>query len=892
MRLPSSVGSVVSSIFHRSPSEHEMEEELRAHIRERADDLERSGMSRSEAERRARLEFGGYEKFKEECREAAGTHFVETLAQDVRYGLRTLRKWPGFTAVAVATLALGIGANAGVFSVVNGVLLNPLPFPHPEQLVALHESKPNFPIGSIPFLNFKDWKANNHTFSDMAITRGSSFNLTGMGESEHLQGRLVSSDFFSVLGLNPLAGRSFVPGEDEVGAAPVVIISEGFWQRKFGGSATAMGRTLTLDGRDFTIIGVAPSTFDLFMRSFRTVEVYIPIGQWGNTALLNRSAGLAFHGIGRLKPGVTIEQARADMAGVTLALAKEYPEANKDTGATLIPLRKQLLGDIQPVLLMLLGAVGFVLLIACVNVGNLLLARASSRTREVAIRSALGASAGRLVRQLLTESVLLALAGGALGLLIAAWGTRAALQILPTALPRAAEIGLDNRVLVFTFVISLLAGIFFGLAPAFRVLHADVQGTLKEGGRGALASKQRAQGVFIVLETAMALVLLVGAGLMIRSLAELWRVNPGFQSAGLLKFGLSLPPSLASAPPEAIRTRLGEIESRFAATPGVSAVSLSWGAFPLELDDEELFWMQGQPRPISRMDMNWALRYIVGPDYLEAMRIPLLSGRFFTKRDDRHAPQVVVVDEEFARKYFGKENAVGKRVELLDPSGEAEIVGIVRHVKQWGLDTDSEEKLRAQMYLPLFEQRDDEITQMVPGVDVVVRCASSPMAVFGSLRRVSAEMNADQVIYEAQTMDEIIAGTLAARRFSMILLGAFAGVALLLATIGVYGVISYSVGRRTNEIGIRIALGARRSHVFSLVLSEGMRLALAGTILGVIAAMALTHLLSDLLFGVGARDPLTFVGVAMVLNGVAAVACWIPARRAMRVDPVIALRYE
>ncbi len=880
------------ALFQRKAVTAEMDEELQAHIRERADDLECLGISRAMAKRRARLEFGGYEKFKEECHEALGTYLIETLAQDLRYGTRMLCTTPGFTAVAVLTLALGIGANAGVFSVVNGVLLNPLPFPHPEQLVALHESKPNFPDGSIPYPNFKDWKANNRTFSGMALSRRYSFVLTGTGESERLQARLVTSDFFSVLGVSPLLGRGFAPGEDEVGAAPLVIISESFWKRKFGGLPTAIGRSLTLDGRGYTIIGVLPATFDLLTRSFRNAEVYVPMGQWSNKGFLNRGAGLAFHGFGRLKPGITIEQARADMAGVTAALASEYPDVNKDTGATLVPLREEMLGAIRPVLLMLLGAVAFVLLIACVNVGNLLLARANRRTREVAIRAALGATGGRLVRQLLTESVLLALAGGGLGLLIAAWGTRAALGILPAALPRAGDISVDHRVLAFTFLISLLAGIFFGLAPASRVLRADVQKTLKEGGRGATGARQRAQSVFIVLEMGMAMVLLVGAGLMIRSLAELWKVNPGFRPEGVLHFGLTFPSSMATESAETIRTRLSEAEERFAATPGVSAVALSWGALPMAAEDDGVFLIQGQPKPASEMDMNWTLRYIVGPDYLKVMRIPLLRGRFFTNRDDSHSPVVVVVDEVLAAKFFGKENPVGKRVELQDPPGEAEIVGVVGHVKQWGLDTDDIEKLRAQMYLPVGQQDDGAMLLMVPGLDVVVRCASSPTAVFNSLRRVSAAMNSEQVIYGAETMDEIIAGTLAARRFSMILLGAFAAVALILAMIGVYGVISYSVGRRTNEIGIRIALGARRSHVLALVLREGMRLALAGTGLGIVAAMALTQLLSEMLFGVSAHDALTFSCVAVVLDTVAVFSCWIPARRAMRVDPIVALRYE
>ncbi|MGA8029665.1 MAG: ABC transporter permease [Bryobacteraceae bacterium] len=611
MNLWTRFRSWLSASLQRTRTESEMDAELRFHIAAYADDLLRSGIPRAEAMRRARLEFGGIEQAKEECRDARGLNLMETSIQDLRYGVRMLRKNPGFTAIAVLTLALGIGANAGVFSVVNAVLLNPLPFAHPEQLVAIHESKPNFPTGSISFLNFKDWKKNNRTLSDMALSRGYSFSITGMGESERLPARLVSSDFFSVLGVKPVLGRDFAPGEDEIGAARVAMISASFWQRKFAGAPTVPGRQLKLDGRDYTIIGVVPATFDLLTRSFRAEDIYVPIGQWNNDGLLNRNAGLAFHGFGRLKPGVTIDQARGDMASVTDALTREYPDDNKGVGTTLVPLRDEMLGEIRPVLLMLLGAVAFVLLISCVNVGNLLLARANGRTREIAIRSALGAGANRLVRQLLTESVMLALVGAGLGLVIAFWGTRAAIKIVPATFPRSGEISIDHRVLAFTFLISILAGILFGLAPALKMLNEDLQRPLKEGGRGASAAKQRAQGVFVMLEMAMALVLLSGAGLMIRSLSALWSVNPGFESEGVLNFGLSFPASMAKSPPEAIRARLRETQLRFAAIPGVTAVSLSWGALPMIGDDEELFWRPGQPKPSSESDMNWALRYIV-----------------------------------------------------------------------------------------------------------------------------------------------------------------------------------------------------------------------------------------------------------------------------------------
>jgi ABC-type antimicrobial peptide transport system permease subunit len=848
-----------ANLFRRERIEHELDAEVGGYARLLEEENMRQGMKPEEAHRAARLELGGSEQVKEEVRGVRAGAWLEALWQDLRFAVRVLRKNPGFTVVAVLTLAIGIGANVGVFSVVNGVLLNPLPYPHPEQLVALHESKPNFATGSIPFLNFQNWRKENRTFSGMILSRGFSYNLTGSGEPERLQARLVSAPFFSVLGVNPVIGRDFAPGEDSIGAAPYVMISSSLWQRKFGASPGILGRSLRLDDRDYTIIGVVPAGFDLFTRSFNNVDLYVPLGQWSNKAIQYRGAGLGLHGFGRLRPGVTIEQARADMAGVTNALASEYPDVDKDTGASIIPLRQEMLGSVRPILLILLGAVVFVLLIACVNVGNLLLARAN---------------------------------GAGLGLAIATWGTRAVLRVLPMNLPRASEVGLDGRVLAFTFGLSLLCGILFGLAPAVKIARSDLHATLKEGGRGSSGAKHRAQGVFVALEMAMALVLLIGAGLMIRSLSALWSVNPGFQADGVLHFGLSYPVSLAKAPLETIRATLRETESRFAAVPGVSSVSLSWGALPMWAEDDEGFWLQGQPKPASESDMYGYLDYIVGPDYLKTMHIPLLRGRFFTSHDDTHAPTVVVIDESLARQYFGNQDPIGRRLEFETRPTEAEIIGVVGHVKQWGLDGDAKQKLQAQIYLPMLQQDGLVMPLIVPGVDVVVRCATTAATCFDGLRRANSDMNAEQVIYGFDSMNEIIAGSLAERRFSMILLGAFAACALVLAMIGVYGVMSYSVGRRTNEIGMRIALGAPRGNVFRLVLGEGLRLAAIGAVAGIVCALLLARLLSSLLFGISAHDPLTFAAVAVLLGAVAALACWIPAYRAMRVDPMVALRHE
>ncbi len=820
---------------------------------------------------------------------------MHSFLQDLRYALRQLTKSPGFTAVAVLTLALGIGANTAIFSVINGVLLNPLPFPQPNQLVTLSESKPNFDRGSISYPNFRDWQKDNRSFSAMAIARAYAFSLTGRGEAEQVNAEFISSDFFPLLGVKPVMGRTFVPHEDQIGAAPLALVSEGFWKRKLDAAPDVLGKSLTLDGRNYTIVGVIPASFHLRIPSFRDREVYVPIGQWSNPLLNSRGAGLGIHGIGRLNPGVTIEQAQADMNTVSQNLARAYPDVDKGIGAKLMPLKAQMVEEVRPILFVLLGAVGFVLLIACVNVANLLLARSTGRAREFAIRIAMGAGHWRLLRQLLTESVLLALAGGALGLLIAHWGMHAALGVLPRALPRAEEIGLDTRVLIFTATVSLLAGVLFGLAPALKASRANLQETLKEGGRGASRARGRAQDVFVVSEIALALVLLMGAGLMVRSLIRLWDVDPGFRPQNVLSFGLSLPPTMMSASPDAIRAALRDLEEKLASTPGVKAASLAWGSVPMSSDDENLFWLEGQPKPATANDMNWAIDYIVGPDYLKTMGIPLQRGRFFTARDNEHSPSVVVIDDVFARRYFPDQNPIGKRINL-DREGRhpSEIVGVVGHVKQWGLDLDDTHSLRAQFYLPCMQMPDEFIAMAPSGSTVLVRTDEAvPMSVVvDSIRRMSQQMNSQQVIYGVQTMDEIIALSLAEKRFVMILLGAFAALALLLASVGIYGVISYLVVRRTQEIGIRMALGANRADVLRLVMRDGIRLAGIGVGIGIVCALVLTRLMTKMLYGIKASDPVTFLVISGLLLLTALAACYVPARRAMRVDPMIALHFE
>ncbi len=816
---------------------------------------------------------------------------METLLQDLRYGFRMLVKSPSFTAVTIVTLALGIGANTALFSVINGVLLSPLPFPEPEQLVTLHENKPNFEGGSVSYPNFRDWQKDNHTFSAVAVGRRYAFSLTGIGDAEQVGGEFISSDFFPLLGVKPVIGRTFAGDEDQVGAGPVALISAGLWQRKFSSETDILGKSITLDAKDYTIVGVIPSNFHLQIPGFRDTDAYVPIGQWSNPLLLQRGAGLGMHGIARLKPGVTIQQARADMEAVTHNLANAFPDSDKGISAMVTPLKERIVGHVRPLLLVLLAAVGFVLLIACVNVANLLLARATSRTREFAVRAALGASQGRVVRQLLTESVLLALVGGGLGLLLAGWGTRAALGVLPTALPRAEQVGLDPHVLLFTLGISVLAGVLFGLTPALRTSQPDLQETLKQGGRGASGARHITQGIFVVVEIALALVLLIGAGLTIRSLTKLWSVDPGFNPRNVLTFGISLPPSRMGASPDAIRGAFREFDDKLSGAPGVQAVSQTWGAIPLSSDDEQLFWLEGQSKPTNENDMNWAIDYIVEPNYLKAMGIPLLRGRFFTAQDNEHAPLVVVIDDVFAQKYFPNQDPLGKRININRFPQLAEIVGVVGHVNQWGLATDDQQSLRSDLYIPCMQMPNDFVALTPSGSAVVVR-AGNIAGLPDSIRHISAQMSNQQVIFGAQTMDSLVSESVASQRFSMILLVVFAALALCLAAVGIYGVISYVVGQRGREIGIRIALGAQPLDILRLILGRGGKLAAFGVAVGLAAALGLTRLMTSLLYGVGATDPFTFVGVALLLTLVALTACYVPARRATKIDPIAALRYE
>ena len=814
---------------------------------------------------------------------------MQTLWQDFGYGTRILVKNPGFTLIVVLTLALGIGANTALFSVVNGVLLKPLPFHDPDRIVALFEHRVGFERSSISYPNFLDWQRENRTFDALAAYREDDFSITGTGEAEKVHANMVSADFFSILGVRLALGREFSRDEDRLGAAPVAVITSGFWKRKFGSAQDIVGSHVALDGTDYTIVGVLPAAFHLSFGNLQDADVFVPIGQWNDVLFRDRDSGMGMDAIGRLKPGVTLAQARADMSGISGRLAATYPQTNVGVGATLMPLKEAMVGEIKPFLLVLFAAVGFVLLIACVNVANLLLARSTVRAREFAIRSALGASRSRVIRQLLTESVLLSVVGGGLGLLISAWGTQAAVSLLPQHLPRAEQIGFDGRVFIFAAAISIISGILFGLAPALRTSQPGLQTGLREGGRGMSRARHRAQGIFVAVEMAMAMVLLISAGLMIRSLARLWSIDPGFSPRHVATFEVGLAPAMQSQPPAAIRATLLQLRDTIASVPGVESVSLLRGAVPMLGDSDDPFWIEGRPTPLANSDKPWGLWYEVEPDYLQVMGIPLERGRFFTSQDTERSPRVVVIDEDLALKYFPGQDPIGQHL-VDDYVGPAEIVGVVRHVNQWGLQDN--QGLHAEFYIPFRQIPDRFISRAARNVTVFIRSKQQPLALVEPIRQAIEQMNSEQVMYQVRSYDEVVASSIAAQRFSMVLLGTFAALALLLSSIGIYGVISYLVSQRTREIGIRIALGAPRSEILRMILGHGANMALVGVALGLAGALALTRLMSSLLFGVSATDPPTFLGVACLLTLVALAACYIPARRATRVDPIIALRYE
>jgi predicted permease len=872
----------------------DLDQEIREHIELATQENIERGMAPKDARYAAMQKFGNVTLVKEDTKDVWSTVWFEQVSQDIRFALHQLRKSPAFAAVAILTLAFGTGANTALFSIVNGVLLNPLSYPQPEQLVEVAAKSVPFSESSISYPNLVDWIRDNRSFTAIAGYRSDDVTLTASGEAQHIKGMRVSASFFSLLGVKPLIGRNFTADEDRQGAAPVVILSQGLWKSKFGSSLEILGKALTLNGKAYTVVGVIPSHFYFCCEAtnFHLGEAYFPIGSWENTNLHERGDHMGIYAVGRLKPGVTVEQARDDMDRVAQALALLYPEVDKNEGVWIMPLKQRMVQDVKPMLLILLGAVGFVLLIACANVANLLLARSTGRAREFAIRSVLGATQGRIIRQSLTESLLLSIAGGGLGLLFASWGTRAGLKLLPDALPRANDVQVDSRVLFFTLTVSILAGTLFGLTPALRARRSDLQRTLKEGGRGASGVRHRLQAAFVVVQLALAVVLLIGAGLTIRSLASLLSVNPGFNPKDLLTFTVTVPFG-PKATPDEMRENLRRLAAEIAVIPGVQFASLTEGAQPMNGDDEWQLWIEGQPKPQSRNEMLSALSYIVSPSYWDVMQIPLVRGRLLTERDDAHASPVCVIDENFAKQYFPNQDPIGQRLNINDTDRKFEIVGVVGHVNQWGLDADSSAPVTAQLYTLLQQLPDKWITPSSFNNDgFVVRTAAPGNPSADTIRKALQQTNSELVAYDFAPMDQIISDSLAARRFTMVLLAIFAAVAVLLASIGIYGVVSYVVGQRTNEIGIRMALGAERQRVLLMVLSQAGRLVILGVFVGLLASFGLTRLMNSILFGVSSYDPLTFLGVALTLSLVALLACYLPARRASSLDPMSALRYE
>jgi predicted permease len=736
----------------------------------------------------------------------------------------------------------------------------------------------------------------------MAAYRSTDGSITGVGQPENVQAERVSANFFPILGVNPILGRNFSSEEDRRGASPTALISEGLWKRKFASDRNVIGQRLIVAGQPRTIVGVIPASFRLHVFNFRTADVYEAIGEDTDPTFYLRDSYRGMDALGLLKSGVTLAQARDDMKRVNAGLANAYPNVDGSIKANIIPLKDNIVGDMRPALLVLLGAVGFVLLIACVNVANLLLARSTARQREFSVRAALGAGQIRILRQLLTESVLLSALGGGFGLILARWGTAAALLAVPETVPRAEEIGIDFRVLLFTILVSVLTGIMFGLLPAIRMSRTDISGSLKDSGRAISRPRTRMQSALVMGEMAMALVLLVGAGLMCRTLVQLWKVDPGFDPRNLSRFAVTPPPSLRNQSSDAIHAAVRQISATLHGVPGVDAVSLHDGALPMEYDNERGFLLEGQEPPTERTkNIQQSLEHIVEPEYLKTMRIPLLRGRFLSDEDNENAARVVVIDASFAQQYFGGQDPVGKHIRIFEFDSDSNrvlvplvIVGVVGHVNQWGLAEDASRPLQAQMYRPIMQNGAVDTKDLAQGFNVFVRSKTplAPGAFFESIRQKLLASNRDMIVYDNESEEQVVADSIASERFSLILLGAFAGLALLLAGTGIYGVLSYLVGQRTREIGVRMALGAQRLDVLRMVLQDGARMTLTGTAIGIVAALGLTRLMASMLFGVKPTDPITFGLVAVVLCGIALLAGYVPARRAAKVDPMVALRYE
>ncbi len=804
--------------------------------------------------------------------------------QDLRYGLRVLAKNPGFTAVAVLTLAIGIGANTAIFSVVNAVLLRPLPFRDPAALCLVTERMPTIPVLGPSYLNFQDWRAQTHTFDDIAAARLTPFTMSGSGQPERVQGQMASASLFPLLGVTAIQGHTFTPDEDRAGGPPVALISYGFWQTHFGGAAGTLGKSITLDNVPYTIVGILPPKFQLI----QPADVLLPFDPWAKKLPDDRSWHPGIIAVGRLKNGVSIEQARAEMDTIAKRLEQAYPINNTGVGVNVNRMQDQLVQNIRPALLVLLGAVALVLLIACSNIANLLLARATSRRREIAVRVAIGAGRARLLRQLLTESILLSCAGGLAGLAIAFAGISPLVRLAGNTLPNLGPIGVDYRVLLFVSVMVLLAGVLFGLGPALHTSRMDLRAALNEASRGSTvgSGQKRLRSLLVITEIALAIVLLVGAGLLLRSFERLQNVEPGFHAGNLLVADVPLSPQAYKAAP-ARMDFFDRLLERSRALPGVTAAGAA-SFLPVSGGGSSLYFnIQGRP-PKSMRDYLIIGYRPVSPHYLETLGVPLVRGRLLQESDTEHAPFVVVVNQTMARQYFPNESPLGRHLQvgaLPDPQTPwMEIVGVVGDVKQ-NLATDAQ----AEVYLP-YRQADTLLP--VFALSFVLRTAQDPRTEVAALRNILHELDPNQPLVKIRTMEENIATSVSEPRFRTTLLGIFATCALLLAVVGLYGLMMYSVTQRIPEIGIRITLGAQRSQILAMMVGQGLRLALVGIILGICGAFALSRILSRFLYGVEATDPLTYVAVAALLLAVALLASYLPARRATSIDPMSALRCE
>jgi predicted permease len=801
---------------------------------------------------------------------------MDSVFHDVRYGFRMLLKHRGFAFISILALSLGIGANTAIFSVVNAVLFRPLPYKDPSRLVTiLHEGgKPVAPA------NFLDWKAQNQVFESMAAAQVWDPTLTGKDRPEQLHALQLTADMFSVLGVSPIAGRTFNAGEDQPGNEHVVVLSHRFWQRMFNGDRGVVGQRLTLDGEGYTIIGVMPQDFQFAPFWATRAEVWTPLNL---APRMSDRRGQSLRVFARLKPGATREQAQSEMDAITGRLEQDYPKENKGLGTSVDSLHEKVVGKSRAALLILFGAVGFVLLIACANVANLMMARATARRKEIAVRAALGAGRLRIARQLLTESVMLSLAGGVVGLLLAVWGIEALTRLGPDNLPRMKDIGLDYYVLGFTLGLSVLTGIVFGLAPVLQTTRVDLNETLKEGGRGAAdgGRRNRVRRLLVVSEMGLALMLLISGGLMIRSFLRLLSVEPGFNPKQVMTMTVSLAGSEHKTEPQRAAF-FNELLNRVEAIPGVQSAS-AINHLPLGGDVWSLgFTIEGRPAPLPGETQSAVYR-IVRPRYFQTMGATLITGRDFTERDADAAPGVVIINEAFARRYFPGDDPLGKRISVSnDRLNPHEIVGVIRDAKQSELTSAP----NPETYLPHQQAAGPR------GMTLVIRSASDPAALAQVVQREVWAIDKNLPVSEVRTMEEVVAESIGPQRFNMILLSLFAGVALLLAAVGIYGVMSYTVTQRMHEIGVRMALGASRSDILRLVVKQGMVLALIGVGLGLLGALAVTRLMTSLLFNISPTDSLTFVVVSVVLTAVALIACYIPARRATNVDPMIVLRYE